>query len=120
MVVTTPAGVTILSAPRSETIKSPLLWKARQPPPQKIAAVPVPSVGFKLVVADPARTVTASADVAVVPLTADPVVTASSAGPVAVAGTLTTAPTCVTTVSALPLIFTTVPFGAETVVPDGT
>jgi hypothetical protein len=93
---------------------------ARWPPPQKMAAVPVPSTGFRFVVAEPARLVTDNADVDRPLPDACPVVTVLFAGPVALAGTLTIAPACVMTVSEDPLIVTVVPFGAVTVVPAGT
>ncbi len=93
---------------------------ARWPPPQKMAAAPVPSTGCRFVVDEPARLVTDKADVERPLPDACPVVTTSFAGPVALAGTLTNAPACVTTVSDDPLIVTIVPFGALTVVPAGT
>ncbi|SIT35683.1 hypothetical protein BN2475_50165 [Paraburkholderia ribeironis] len=118
--VTTPDGVTFRRLPRSDRMMLPGASVARWPPPQKTAAAPVPSAGCRLVVAEPARLVTDNADVDRPLPDACPVVTTSFAGPVALAGTVTTAPACVMTVSDDPLIVTTVPFGAVTIVPAGT
>ena len=80
----------------------------------------MPSVGFRFVLAEPARLVTDNGDVERLLVDAAPVVTTLFAGPVAPAGTLTTAPTCVMTVFDDPLTVMVVPFGAVTVVPAGT
>lgn len=85
-----------------------------------MAAAPVPSTGFKFVVAEPARLTIDNVDVDRLLPDACTVVTTSTAGPVALAGTLTNAPVCVMTVSDDPLIVTIVPFGAVTIVPAGT
>ena len=118
--VTTPDCVTFRRLPRSDRITFPDESSARWPPPQKIAAAPVPSTGAPLTVAEPARLVTDNADVERPLPDACPVVTTLLAGPVALAGTFTTAPACVMTVSDDPLAVMVVPFGAVTVVPQGT
>ncbi len=117
---TTPDCVTFRRLPRSDRMMLPDASVARWPPPQKTAAAPVPSAGFRFVVAEPARLVTANADVERALLDACPVVTTSFAGPVALAGTVTTAPACVMMVSEDPLTVTVVPFGEVTIVPAGT
>ena len=68
------------------------LSSSKWPPPQKIAAVPVPSVGLMLVVAEPAITVTLAEMVILLPDVGFTVVTRLSAGPVALSGTLTIDP----------------------------
>jgi hypothetical protein len=95
-------------------------------PPRRIAAAPVPSsmvgadVEPAVTVADPARAVTVSGAVETLAFDVCPVVTRLVAGPVALAGTFTVAPTCVETVLDDPLMVILLPFGNLTIAPEGT